>query len=533
MSLLRICTSEEMRSLDKIAETEMGVGPMLLMENAGRAATEIILKEYPKAGVHQEILVFAGKGNNAGDAFVVARQLLGLGRRVRVFHLLKGTEYNGATAENFKILSRMKAKLVHVTESQDLEAFLDQARGPYLAIDGIIGTGLKGNLEGHFFEVVELINRYVDHIVSLDIPTGVNGDSGLVQGIAIEAALTISFGFPRLGHFLPPGANFRGKLVNVDISLPHRFSKEGDKFLLRAKAVAHKIASKYGREDRYAHKNDFGHVLMIGGSPGRTGAIGMAALAALRMGAGLVTVATWEKAMSELITRLPVEAMTLTIADNETNFEKYATQMKLFSAVVIGPGMGTQPAAKKLIEWLLKSYQGPIVIDADALNIIAEHNLHSLCIHRKAPTVLTPHPGEMARLIRKTKEEIVQNPVDALKQCINLTHSVVMLKGAATLISSPDDVLYLNHFPNSGMATAGSGDVLAGMIGGLLAQGMPGFDAAQTGVYLHSLSGSKAASKLSPRGMIATDIIKSIPLAYRELHKKYDEEEEPRMAQLL
>jgi hydroxyethylthiazole kinase-like uncharacterized protein yjeF len=533
MSLLRICTNQEMRSLDKIAETEMGIGPLVLMENAGRAATEIILREYPKAGINQEILVFAGKGNNADDAFVVARQLLGLGRKVRVFHLLKGTEYKGATAENFKILSKMKTKLVNVAESQDLESFFDQARGPFLAIDGIIGTGLKGNLEGHFFEVVELINQYVDQVVSLDIPTGVSGDTGLVQGIAIEAALTISFGFPRLGHFLPPGANYRGKLVNVDISLPNRFSKEGDKFLLRAKAVAQKIAKKYGREDRYAHKNDFGHVLMLGGSPGRTGAIAMASLAALRMGAGLVTVATWEKAMSELITRLPLEVMTLTIADDETNFEKYAKQMKLFSAVVIGPGMGTRPEAKKMVEWLLKNYQGPVVVDADALNILAEHELHSLCIHRKAPTVLTPHPGEMARLIRKNKEDVVQNPVESLKKCIELTHSVVMLKGAATLLSSPDEVLYLNHFPNAGMATAGSGDVLAGMIGGLLAQGMPGFDAAQTGVYLHSLSGSKAASKLSPRGMIATDIIKSIPLAYRELHKKYDEEEEPRMAQLL
>ena len=532
-NLLRICTNQEMRSLDKIAETEMGIGPVLLMENAGRAATEIILREYPKAGLAQEILIFAGKGNNAGDAFVVARQLLCLGRRVRIFHLVNGAEYKGATAENFNILTRMKAKLVYVSESQDLEAFFDHARGPFLAVDGIIGTGLSGNLEGHFYEVVELINQHVTHVVSLDIPTGVSGDTGLMQGIAIQAEITISFGFPRLGHFLPPGANYRGKLVNVDISLPARFSKEGDKFLLRARSVAQKIAKKYGREDRYAHKNDFGHVLMIGGSPGRTGAIAMASLAALRMGAGLVTVACWEKSMSELITRLPVEVMTMTIAEDEKDFGKYAKQIQQFSTVVVGPGMGHRPEAKKMLEWLLTYYQGPIVIDADALNLIAEHNLHSMCIHRKAPTVLTPHPGEMARLINRSKEEVVQSPVDSLKKCIALTHSVVMLKGAATLLSSPDEVMYLNHFPNSGMATAGSGDVLAGMIGGLLAQGMPGFDAAQTGVYLHSLSGAKAASKLGPRGMIATDIIKNIPFAYRELHKKYDEEEEPRMAQLL
>lgn len=533
MSLLRICTNQEMRSLDKTAETEMGIGPLVLMENAGRAATEIILKEYPNAGVQQEILVFAGKGNNAGDAFVVARQLLGLGRKVRLFHLVKGSEYKGATAENFNILVKMKARMAYVSESQELEAFFDQARGPHLAIDGIIGTGLKGNLEGHFYEVVELINQYVDQVVSLDIPTGVSGDSGQVQGIAIESSLTISFGFPRLGHFLPPGANFRGKLVNVDISLPHRFSKEGDKFLLRAKSVAQKIARKYGREDRYAHKNDFGHVLMIGGSPGRTGAIAMASHAALRMGAGLVTVASFEESMNHLIAKLPAEAMTLSVPSHHAHLDQYSQQMKHFSAVVIGPGLGTQPESLKLLDWVLKNYLGPMVIDADALNLIAEHDLHSLILHRKSPTVLTPHPGEMARLIRKKKDDVVQFPVDSLKKCIELTHSVVLLKGAATLLSSPDEVMYLNHFPNSGMATAGSGDVLAGMIGGLLAQGMLGFDAAQTGVYLHSLAGSKAASKLSPRGMIATDIIRNIPLAYRELHRKYDEEEEPRMAQLL
>ena len=529
MSQLRICTNEEMRTLDRIAETEMGIGPVLLMENAGRAASEIIVEAYPQAGVHDEILVFAGKGNNAGDAFVVARQLLGFGKKVRIFHLLKGPEYKGATAENFKILQKMKAKLVHVSEVQELEAFLDQSKTPSLAIDGIIGTGLKGNLEGHFYDVVEIINRSVDHIVSLDIPTGVSGDSGQVQGIAIQASLTISFGFPRLGHFLPPGANYRGKLLNVDISLPHRFSKEGDKFLLQAHTVARKIL----RRDRYAHKNTFGHVLLVGGSIGRTGAIAMATQAALRSGAGLATAATWTDSMPLLSQQLPVEAMTLAITEDEKSFEKYGEQLKQFSAIVMGPGMGHRPGAKKLVEMLLSYYKGPLVLDADALNLISEYKLHEMCRRRQSPTVLTPHPGEMARLLNCTKEEVVQDPIGSLKKAVDLTHASVMLKGAATLLLSPDEVMYLNHFPNSGMATAGSGDVLAGMIGGLLAQGVSGFDAAQVGVYLHSLAGDRAARRISSRGMIATDIIKNIPQAYQELQKKYGEEEEPRMAKLL
>ena len=182
---------------------------------------------------------------------------------------------------------------------------------------------------------------------------------------------------------------------------------------------------------------------------------------------------------------------------------------------------------------VLSSYHGPVVLDADALNILSEHQMHDLCRHRKGPTVLTPHPGEMARLLRWKKEEVIQDPVKALKKAVEITNAVVMLKGAATLMLSPDEVMYLNHYPNSGMATAGSGDVLAGMIGGLLAQGMSGFDAAQAGVYLHSLAGARAAARISSRGMIASDIIKNIPHAYQELQKKYGEEEEPRMATLL
>ncbi len=528
MAQLRICTNQEMRKLDQIAEIEMGIGPLILMENAGRAAAEMIIKEFPKAGAYDEILVFAGKGNNAGDAFVVARQLMGLGRKVRVFHLVKATDYRGATLENFKILQKIKAKLIYLSEAQDLEAFFDQAHAS-LAIDGIIGTGLKGDLEGHFHDVVDLVNRSVNDIVSLDIPTGVNGDSGIVQGIAIHASMTISFGFPRLGHFLPPGAGFCGKLVNVDISLPNRFAAEGDKFLLQAKTVARKVL----RRDRYAHKNTFGHVLLVGGAKGRTGAIAMATSAALRSGAGLATAATWMDAMPMLAQQLPIESMTLGITENEKNYEQYGDQLKQFSAVVIGPGMGHRPEAKRLVELLLANYAGPVVVDADALNMIAEHNLHDLCKMRRAPTVLTPHPGEMARLIGWKKEKVVEDPVGALKRAVELTHSVVMLKGAATLLFSPDEVMYLNHFPNAGMATAGSGDVLAGMIGGLLAQGVPGFDAAQVGVYLHSLAGYRAAKKISTRGMIATDIIRNIPHAYAELQKKYGEEEVPKMAKVL
>ena len=510
---MRICSSAEMRELDRIADQDYGIDATLLMENAGRAATQIILERFPNAGRTSEILIFAGKGNNAGDAFVLARRLLCLERKVRIFHIVDGTDYKGATQKNFEILKKLKAKLTRVETSSDLQDFFRSSPGPYLIIDGILGTGLKSNLEGLFFETVEIINTLNTDVVSLDIPTGVSGDSGQVHGTSILATLTISFGFPKLGHFLPPGAARRGELVNVDISLPSKFRKEGDKFLLMKQPMSALLKER----DRYGHKNSFGHTLLIGGSPGRTGAITMAARACHKMGTGLVTVATWADCFELLTIKLPNETMAVPLHLQGPEYEVYKHSLQSYSSIVIGPGLGLRPQGRQLIEELLAIYRGPIVIDADALNLIADFKLHDYLINRKAPTVLTPHPGEMARFLGVEKEEISANPVQAILRAVALTNSTVLLKGAATLISSVDDILYLNHYPNDGMATAGSGDVLAGMIGGLLGQRMDSFQATLLGVYLHSLAGDFAAKTHGHRSMTAPDIIENIGNAFHDL----------------
>ena len=512
---LRITTASEMREIDRLSEHEYGIDAMLLMENAGRAAAQIILERMPNAGRDSEILVFAGKGNNAGDAFVVARRLLCLGRRVRVFHLDNGSRYHGATLRNFEILKKLKARMTAIENPSELEDFFSANSGPFTAIDGILGTGLKGQIEGIFYDVVQLINQHVNEIVALDIPTGVSGESGEIKGTAIQASLTVSFGFPKLGHFLPPGAAKRGELINVDISLPPKFRKEGDKFLLMPSRMAELVHSR----DRYGHKNSFGHTLLIGGSPGRIGAIAMAARAAHRIGTGLVTAATWADCLDTLMLRLPDETMSLGIRLDRSELEGYRKMLAQVSSVVIGPGLGLRPEGKELLKEVLSHFHGPLVLDADALNLIADHGLHDFLIARKGSTVLTPHPGEMARLLGVPKDQVVANPVYAVQQAVKKTHSVVLLKGAATLISSPDEKLYLNHYPNDGMATAGSGDVLAGIIGGLLGQGMNAFDATQLGVYLHSLAGDLAAQSQGHRGMTASDIIGNIGYAFRDLRK--------------
>ena len=511
---MRITTSHEMRELDRIADQEFGLDAEILMENAGRAAAQLLLEHYPQAGRDSEILVFAGKGNNAGDAFVVARRLLCYERRVRVFHLHEEGGYKGASLKNFQILSRMKAKMTYLETIGDLQAFFASSPGPFTIVDGILGTGLKGDLAGIFYDVVHAINELdAPEVVSLDIPSGVNGDTGAIHGASIQASLTISFGFPKLGHFLPPGAGRRGELVNVDISLPPRFKKEGDKYLLTRGPLGAMLKER----DRYGHKNSFGHTVLLGGSPGRIGAITMAARACHRMGTGLVTVGTWQDSFDPLLIKLPNETMAFPIVASAASFDDYAKTIAQYSSVVVGPGLGLRPEGKEMLTVLLSRYDGPIVIDADALNIIADHKLHDFLVRRRGATVLTPHPGEMARLLGVEKESVTRDPVWAVREAVKRTHAIVLLKGASTLVASPDEVLYLNHYPNDGMATAGSGDVLAGMIGGLLGQRMDPFRATLAGIYLHSLAGDFAAQEYGHRSMTAPDIIENISNAFKEI----------------
>jgi NAD(P)H-hydrate epimerase len=516
---MRVTTSLEMREIDRIADEEYGIDPIVLMENAGRSASQIILENYPGAGTETEILVFAGKGNNAGDAFVVARRLIGLGKRVRIFYIDPGTKYPPAVERNYQILRKIGAKISPIDQIQSLEAFLAQAPGPFTVVDGLLGTGLVGDLQGMYADVVEVVNRMkAREVISLDIPTGVSGDTGVIHGNAIQASLTVSFGFPKLGHFLPPGAAKRGHLVNVDISLPYRFRTEGDQFLL----LRSPLSAMLQERDRYGHKNSFGHTLLIGGSPGRIGAIGMASRACHRMGTGLVTVATWDDCYESVVQKAASETMTVPLRLEGKDLEEYRKNLAGYSSVVIGPGLGLRAEGRRLLEEVLTRYRGPLVLDADALNLIADHSMHELLVARRAPTVLTPHVGEMARLLGLPKDEVARDVIASLKAAVEKTHAIVLLKGAATLIGSPDRRVYLNHYPNDGMATAGSGDVLAGMIGGLLGQRMDPFDATLLGVYLHSLAGGIAAESRGHRSMTATDIIENISNAFKEIKTEPD-----------
>lgn len=531
---MRIVTSDEMRKIDEISDQKFGIDAGILMENAGRSASQVLLEEYPDAGLTTEIVILAGKGNNAGDAFVVARRLLGVGRRVSVFylspHLTPIERYSVAVEKNLKILKALKAKLFPLESLAELQEYLDRTTGGVTLIDGLFGTGLKGNLEGFLFDLVEFVNKSsFREVIALDIPSGVDGDNGLIRGTAIQAHLTVSFGFPKVGHFLAPGASKCGRLVNVDISLPYEFRaqtidsspstdyKHESSKHLKQLISEEMIRSLLKTRDRYGYKNEFGHCLLIGGSLGRLGAIELAGKSAHRVGTGLISIGTWNDCYQILLSRIPSELMAFDIPLDIEILKESQSILKNFSSIVVGPGLGKTKDAERLMEILLSVYQGPLVIDADAINIISEKQLLNRLIQRRAPTVLTPHLGEMARMLQTKVPLIKEDLFTALREAMDQTHSVVVMKGASTLVGSPDGSVFLNHLPNDGMATAGSGDVLAGMIGGLMAQGYTAFESAIIGVRVHALAGKKAAEKLGTLSMTASDLVACISEAFFEI----------------
>lgn len=510
---MRIVTNDEMKRLDESAVNTLGIPSAILMENAGLEAARIISGACVARKYEGEILIFCGKGKNGGDGLVVARRLIANGHRVRVFLLHSIDEYVDESATNLKILKNLKAKISVADGPAVVDEYFKSAVPPFFVVDALLGTGIKREIEGLYYDIVELINQYADETIALDIPSGVVGDSGRLAGSGVHATATVSFGYPKLGHFLAPGAARRGKLYHVDLGFPRAWAKEGDKFLL----THDNIAPLLQRRDRFGHKNSFGHTLLIGGSPGRVGAIVMASNSCLKMGTGLVTVASWEDSYQALEAKLSPEIMTFKVTREGGQFYVPKPGLSAFSSIVVGPGMGLRSDGDQMLRQLLVEYTGPLVVDADGLNLIAEHKLHELISKRRAPTVLTPHPGEMARLLDAPKERIVEDPVACVREAVERTGAIVVLKGATTLIHSTEGHTWFNHYPNDGMATAGSGDVLAGMIGGLLGQRMNGIEATRLGVYVHSLAGKFAADHLGHRAMTALDIIGNVHLAFRDL----------------
>jgi len=514
---MKILTSAEMRVIDRKTIEDIGIPGPVLMENAGIRVTEAILERFPDAA-GLSIVVVAGKGNNGGDGFVVARHLFAKGARPTVLLLAKKDEVKGDAALNLGIAEKMGVEIAETPTASDWKKRRMELWHAALIIDAIFGTGLAKPAEGLYAAAIEDINKARGFTIAIDIPSGLSSDSHLVIGPAIKADLTVALAAPKIGHIFPPAEEFVGELVIADIAIPpYLFDHPGLKLELLERAS---LCQYFRPRKRNAHKGSYGHLFILAGSVGKSGAAAMAGRAALRTGAGLVTVGT-PKSCLPAVARSMVELMTEPLAEtpqgslSEEALPKILKLMKGKNAALIGPGLSTQPPTAALVTSLLPKLKVPVVIDADGLNILAE-NLDALTSLPK-PAVLTPHPGEFGRLVGLSNEEVLERRLELAAEFSSRLGVYLVLKGYRTLIASPDGRVFVNPTGNPGMATGGSGDVLSGMIASFIMQEKDVLGATLAAVYLHGLSGDIGARALGERALVAGDLIKYLPQAFKEM----------------
>lgn len=513
---MKILTSAAMQAVDRRAIEEIGIPSLVLMENAALGVVEAVAEHFPRA---QSVAIFCGPGNNGGDGLAVARHLDVRGYEVRLFLATGGRDLGGDAATQLEICRRSGLEVVEILDSAGVDAALAEARGCDLAIDALFGTGLGRPLEGLFAQVVAALNTLTVPILAVDLPSGLDGSRAELIGPCVQADLTVAFAAPKVAHVFPPAARAVGELAVADLGIPAFLVEEaeGDLSLLSAEEVAGLLPRR--RDD--SHKGDHGHVLLVAGGPGRAGAAILAARAAVASGAGLVTAAV-PAPIASTVDGGSIESMTLSLpaqADGELAAEAATAVLTAAlgkDAVALGPGLGRSEGAEAAIREIAAACPLPLVLDADGLNAFAGR-LADLAA-RPAPTVLTPHPGEMARLLGLTTAEVQADRPAAVRRAAELSGAVVVLKGHLTLIAGADGVR-VNPTGGPAMASGGSGDVLTGMIAALLAQGLAAEEAAAAGVFLHGLAGDRLAADSSRFALAipAAELAAEVPAAIAAL----------------
>ncbi len=512
----RVLAAAEMQALDRDASAACGIPSLLLMENAGAETCRALVTEFPVLA--RGVLVLAGRGNNGGDGFVVARRLLARGIPAQVWLAGSAEDVKGDAGTNLKILQMMGAPLHVLTAGQSLAPVERAIASVDVVLDALLGTGTQGGARGLSAELIDLTNRATTPVVSVDLPSGLCADEPLPPGPAVRAQLTVTFAFPKPCLVLPPACQYAGRLVVVDIGIPRQLAERTPPGLAVFEGSDARAA--FPVRAATAHKGTFGHVLVVAGSPGKTGAATMTALAALRSGAGLVTVAVPESLNPILETKL-TEAMTAPLPETDTHCLGWAALEPLErlaegkSAIAIGPGLGGHAETRRLVQELVQRLTLPIVIDADGLNALAG-DLDRVAGGPGA-RVLTPHPGECARLLGVDTATIVRDRLRVARETAATTGSVLVLKMAGTLVGDPEGRVTVNPTGNPGMATGGTGDVLTGVIAALLAQGAPAALAARAGAFVHGRAGDLAAARLGQEALLAGDVLEALSPAIRSV----------------
>jgi NAD(P)H-hydrate epimerase len=508
-----IVTGAGMRLLDERATLEFGIPGIVLMENAGLRVAEAV-RNFLRC---RRITVLAGRGNNGGDGLVAARHL----RRemdVSVWLAAPPAAFQGDALTNLNILQRLGADCRVADSETVLKALAAELSQTDLVVDALLGTGLARRPESPYAEIIRLVNASGAPVLAVDIPSGVCADSGRVAGEAVRADITITFALPKLGLLLFPGASCTGRLEVADIGIPEQLLS-GHGLCLLTREAARRLLP-YREPD--GHKGSFGRVLLVAGSAGMSGAAVLAARSALRGGAGAVTAALPQAILTQVTVQVP-EAITLALPETKRGtiapeaLDGLRRQWTECNVVAVGPGLSDDEEIVPVLAGVLQECPQPLVLDADALNLLAQYP--AAFRECTAATVLTPHPGEAARLLGCDTAAVQADRPAAARELALRYQCVVVLKGAHTLVAGPGEPVTLNVTGNSGMATAGSGDVLTGLLAALLAQRLSPFDAASLAVYLHGLAGDLAASGKGEAGLLAGDIVESLPQAYLELKK--------------
>jgi hydroxyethylthiazole kinase-like uncharacterized protein yjeF len=509
-------TSDEMRRMD--ADTiARGTPGEVLMERAGALTADVVRQRFRRE-LRRGVLVVAGKGNNGGDAFVIARRLRRHRVRVEVALAAGESDVAGDARRNLLRWKRLGGGLREIGKG-GLTTLVEAASRAGVIVDGLFGTGLRGPLDEHSQAIVEILNGTPAPIVAVDVPSGLDADRGLPLGGAVQATLTVTFAYPKVGLVVHPGAELAGEVVVADIGISHEALRgvAPRQRLLTSAA----IGSALPRRAPDSHKGSYGHVLVLAGSLGKSGAAMLCGRSSLRAGAGLTTVASPSPALVVVLAQTP-ELMTEPLPDHDGGWRFTSSDaprlLHLFDgkdAVVFGPGIGVTPATRALSEWLIASSPLPMVIDADGLNCLAGQI--GWLKERRSPLVLTPHPGEMARLLSCSISDVQGNRVDAARRLATDYRVTVVLKGARTVIADPGGVVAVNPSGNPGMASGGMGDALAGMIGSLLAQGVEATEASEVAVFWHGAAADRVASGRGEAGLLASDVIDALPPTLRGL----------------
>lgn len=521
---MRVVTPAEMAEIDKAAIENEGLPGLTLMERAGervaQAAREMLGSVGMPGGGRDgtwRVAIWCGKGNNGGDGLVAARHIAKAGIDVEVFLLGHPKELSGDAVVNFELLTKLDVKRIEVTEKEHMRNFT-KVYPPYdLIIDAIFGTGFKGPVEGVFADAIEAINSSGTSVLSVDIPSGVAGDTGAVSEPATRASKTVTFAYPKVGLVQYPGADLVGEMEVADIGIPLNIVKDVATSRVYMTTLE-EAEALLPRRPPDVHKRQCGSVLVVGGSPGLTGAAALAARAALRAGAGLVTLAVPEGVHDILEVKL-TEVMTRPLPQGKDGALSLkaagviAESSNEFDVVAMGPGLSTGGEVAKVVMELVKALEVPLLLDADGINAMIGKT--ALFARRRSPLILTPHPGEMARLAEISTAEVQVDRIGTAREAAENWSAVVVLKGAGTLVAAPGGTVKVNTTGNPGMATAGMGDVLTGCIASFVGQGLSAFDAAVAGVYYHGYAADLAARMDGMVGMLAGDVIRHLPLALR------------------